>query len=64
MQTALLPDKSDAGQNKAVIKESKAGVETALAHPSDGILDLPPGRDQFANIHVRMCVGEKKSPAN
>ena len=60
-QTALLPNKSDAGQNRAVIKESEASVETGLTHPSDGIVNLPPGRDQFANTHVRVCRREEKS---
>ena len=36
---ALLSGKSDAGQNRAVIKESEAGIEAALDHPSDGILE-------------------------
>ena len=34
---ALLPGKSDAGQNRAVIKESEAGIEAALVHASVGI---------------------------
>ena len=58
-QTGLLPGKSDAGQNRAVIKESEAGVEAALTHPSDGIVNLPPGRDQCANMHVRVCRREE-----
>ena len=60
-QTALLPNKSDAGQNRTVIKESEASVETGLTHPSDGKLHRRPERDQFANTHVRVCRREEKS---
>ena len=34
---ALLPGKSGAGQNRAVIKENEAGIEAALVHASVGI---------------------------
>ena len=60
-QMALSPDKSDAGQSRAVIKESETGVEAALDHPSDGEIDLRPGRDQFANMQVRACTREESS---
>ena len=62
-QTALLPHKSDAGQNRTVMKESEAGVQAGFVHVSDR-MDLSPGRDQFANMHVCVCVGEEKSPIN
>ena len=36
-QTGLLPDKSDVGQKRAVIKEGEASIEAALFHASVGI---------------------------
>ena len=63
-QTALRPDTSDAGQKGVVIQESEADIEAALIHAADGILDLRPGRDKFAQMHVRVYRLERKSAVN
>ena len=59
-QTALLAGKESqrcAVPSRVDILETETEIEAALAHASDGLLDLRPGRQEFAKLHVSEWVG-------